>query len=89
MTQTHTELAAAGYNSVCVHTMAVYYFDEEGLHVAAGVSDWQRTPAGQFIKEHSPRIDWSRGLQLNSYHIYAYLTRDIEMFWKLKFGKDI
>lgn len=79
------------FRDICVLEIRMGDVDDPDIFIASPIWDWQQTEAGKFIMEHAVEQPyWVRMHDPYNYgHVYrimARLSKQNEIFWRLKWG---
>ena len=79
------------FRDVCVHEFFMSDIEDVEIYVAAPIWEWQQSPAGAWVMEHSANKPyWTHHMDPIAYgariRIMARLSEKDETFWRLKWG---
>ncbi len=78
------------FSDICVHEFTMGDVEDPDLYAANPITDWQKSPAGEFVMAHAVEQPyWIRQIDYSSYghryKIMARLSEPNQTFFKLKF----
>jgi hypothetical protein len=63
---------------ILVHTFALGYTDDPGIHAAQPIWEWQQTEQGQWVMEHCcPEPVWTVSLDHRTYQYRVNIVADL------------
>ena len=85
---------AVRFRDVCVHEFFIGDVDDLDIYIAAPIWEWQQSESGCWIMEHAePRTYYLQNMDPSTYgyriRIMARLSEQNEVFWQLKWGKQL